>query len=97
MEKKLISTGDVRKIDGLGRIVIPAKLRRDLKIKTYDSLEMFVFEDQIRIQKYIAPCTFCGSIESIVNYKNQKVCKECFTELLNLNTQGAEGENNNEI
>ena len=88
MKNKLLSTGEVRKIDGLGRIVIPIKLRRGLNIKIYDSLEMFVFEDQIRLQKYIAPCIFCGSIEALFDYKNQKVCTNCFNELRTINFQG---------
>ena len=91
MEKKLLSTGEVRKIDGLGWIVIPVKLRKDLKIKINDPLEMFVNEDQIILQKYSTPCTFCGSIDSIIDYKNKKVCKDCFNELLTVNPQGTDG------
>ena len=88
---KLLSTGDVRKIDGLGRVVIPIKLRRDLDIEVGDPLEMFVNEDEIRLQKYSIPCVFCGSIESIIEYKNKKVCKDCFNELLTINPQGTDG------
>lgn len=90
MRNRILSTGDVRKIDGLGRVVIPIDLRRYLNIEVKDQLEMFVTEEQIRLQKYSAPCTFCSAIESIIEYKSKKVCKDCFNELLNIALQGTE-------
>lgn len=46
------STGMVRKIDGLGRVVIPMELRKVLAIKEKDAIEIFVDDNQIILQKY---------------------------------------------
>ena len=55
------STGIVRPVDALGRIVIPIELRRSLDINTDDSLEVFVQDDFIMLKKFEARCVFCGS------------------------------------
>ena len=56
------STGIVRPVDALGRIVIPIELRRSLDINTDDSLEVFVQDDYIMLKKFEARCVFCGKI-----------------------------------
>ena len=71
------STGIVRKVDELGRIVLPIELRRTLNINEKDSLEIFVDNDKIVLQKYEPACIFCGSADDIVNYKGRNVCAEC--------------------
>ena len=65
------STGIVRKVDELGRIVLPIELRRTLNINEKDSLEIFVDNDRIVLQKYEPACIFCGNADNIINYKGR--------------------------
>lgn len=71
------STGIVRKVDELGRIVLPIELRRTLDIAEKDSLEIYVDEDSIILRKYQPACIFCDNARDIVVYKGKNVCKEC--------------------
>lgn len=71
------STGIVRKIDKLGRIVLPKELRMTLNINEKDALEIFVDNSMIVLKKYEPACMFCGKMDDIVNYKGYNICKEC--------------------
>lgn len=75
------STGVVRRVDELGRIVIPMELRKTLNIVDKDPLEIFVAEDMIILKKYSPGCIFCGSMENVQQYKNKKVCRICLREI----------------
>lgn len=75
------STGIVRKIDELGRIVIPIELRRTLDINIKDSLEIFVDGEQIILKKYNPSCIFCGDARNVINYKGKNICKSCLEEI----------------
>ncbi|MDD6488586.1 MAG: AbrB/MazE/SpoVT family DNA-binding domain-containing protein [Clostridia bacterium] len=76
--------GCVRQIDKLGRLVLPADIRKSLNIVDgVDSVEFFVDDDSVIIKKYRPSCVFCNSAENIVNYKNQTVCQSCLDELRN--------------
>ena len=75
------STGIVRKVDELGRIVLPIELRRTLNINEKDSLEIFVDNDRIVHQKYEPACNFCGNADNIINYKGRNICEECILEM----------------
>lgn len=75
------STGIVRKIDPLGRIVIPIELRNSLNIDNNSELEIFVEEDQIVFKKYNEKCYLCDSNNDLIVFKNKKVCKKCIDEL----------------
>lgn len=77
------STGIVRRVDELGRIVIPIELRRTLDIEIKDALEIYVDKDQIILKKYEPACIFCGNAREVVNYKGKNICKECLQELKN--------------
>lgn len=79
------STGIVRKVDELGRIVLPIELRRTLDIEVKDSLEIYVDGSQIILKKYEPTCVFCGSSNSIVNFKEKNVCQTCLNELMDSN------------
>ena len=59
------STGIVRKVDELGRIVIPIELRRTLDIGIKDSLEIYVEDDQIILKKYMPACSFCNNASAV--------------------------------
>ncbi len=71
------STGIVRKVDELGRIVLPIELRRTLDIAERDALEIYVDEDRIILKKYLPACLFCGNAKDIVDYKGKNICPDC--------------------
>lgn len=75
------STGVVRKVDELGRVVIPIELRRTLEIGEKDSLEIFVQGESIILRKYEPACIFCGNAADVEIYKGKRVCKLCLEEL----------------
>lgn len=69
--------GIVRTIDSLGRIVLPADLRRNLGYGVDEALEIFVEDDKIILKKYSPTCLFCGSAENTVKYKDKLICVGC--------------------
>ena len=71
------STGIVRKVDELGRVVIPIELRRTLGIDEKDALEIYVDNERIVLKKYEPACIFCNSAEDVQNFKGKLVCKSC--------------------
>ena len=75
------ATGIVRKVDQLGRIVLPIELRRTLGIEIRDPLEIFVENDSIILRKYAPACILCGEAGDLVEYKGKMVCRECLKEL----------------
>ena len=75
------STGMVRQLDTLGRIVIPVVLRRTMDLSLKDTLEIFVDGDQIILKKYHPACVFCNDARDVVSYKGKLVCKRCLAEL----------------
>ncbi len=78
---KLKSTGIVRKVDELGRIVLPIELRRTLGIDIKDSLEISVNGPQIILSKYEPACIFCGSAKDVKTFKEKKICQKCSEEI----------------
>ena len=75
------STGIVRKVDELGRIVLPIELRRTMNSEVKDALEIYVDGDQIVLKKYEPSCIFCGNAKDIIHYKGKNVCSACAHEL----------------
>ncbi|SMB89324.1 transcriptional regulator, AbrB family [Thermanaeromonas toyohensis ToBE] len=73
----LKSTGVVRKVDELGRIVIPIELRRTLGIEEKDALEIYVDQEKIILKKYEPACVFCGNAENVTNFRGKNVCRDC--------------------
>ena len=78
------STGVVRKIDELGRIVLPSELRRIFGIHEGDQLEISVNGEQIILQKRLDLCLFCGAEEPAIEYRDRMVCENCAGELSKL-------------
>ncbi|MEX2355521.1 MAG: AbrB/MazE/SpoVT family DNA-binding domain-containing protein [Thermaerobacterales bacterium] len=76
------STGIVRKVDELGRVVIPIELRRTLDIHEKDSLEIYVDGDKIIFRKYEPACVFCGNAADVENFKGKNVCRSCITAMV---------------
>lgn len=75
------STGIVRKVDELGRIVLPIELRRTLDIAEKDSLEIYVDDNKIVLKKYEPSCVFCGSSKDVIIFKGKNICHNCLNEL----------------
>ena len=73
----LKATGIVRKVDELGRIVLPIELRQSHDIKTKDSLEIFVDDEKIVLRKYQAACIFCKNAQDVINYRGKMICQDC--------------------
>ena len=71
------STGMVRKMDSLGRVVIPIELRRTLGIDIKDSIEIYVDKDMIILRKYNPGCTFCGEMGDTLEMSGKPVCIKC--------------------
>ena len=71
------STGIIRKVDDLGRIVLPIELRRSLDIAERDELEIFMEGDRIILKKYEPACIFCGSDRRLTSFRSKNVCQDC--------------------
>lgn len=75
------STGIVRKVDELGRIVLPIELRRTLDIAERDALEIYVDGASIVLKKYQPACIFCGDSKDVSTFKGKNICANCMREL----------------
>ena len=75
------STGIVRKIDELGRIVLPMELRKTLNLNIKDSIEIYVEGESIILKKYEPCCIFCGEATNVTQFKGKNVCDKCKNEL----------------
>jgi len=75
------STGIVRKVDELGRIVLPSELRTTLNIKEKDPLEIFIEDSRIILKKYEPSCTFTGIMDGLIEYKGKKVSIRAIKEM----------------
>mgnify|MGYP000624650369 FL=1 len=78
------STGIVRKVDELGRIVLPIELRRTMDIAEKDAIEIYVDGPSIILRKYEPTCIFCGDAKNITNYRGKNICPSCLKELKKL-------------
>ena len=78
------STGIVRKVDELGRIVLPIELRRTLDIAEKDALEIYVEGSSVILKKYKPSCIFCDTTKDIVVFKGKNICPKCLKELKEL-------------
>lgn len=78
------STGVVRKVDELGRIVVPIEIRRVLNIAVKDNLEIYVEGDMIILKKYHPACIFCEEAQNVISYKGKMICRNCLSELYQL-------------
>jgi len=73
----LKSTGIIRRVDDLGRIVIPMELRKSFGIDVRDPIEIHIEQDKIVLSKHSKSCLFCGSIKNINVYRGKKICSKC--------------------
>lgn len=77
----LKSTGIVRKVDELGRVVIPIELRRTLGISEKDALEIYVDGERIILKKYEPACIFCGNAEKVTHFRGKIICSDCLSDM----------------
>ena len=75
------SNGIVRKIDDLGRIVLPIEQRRILEIGDRDSLEIFIEDNMLILKKYQPACIFCGNAKDVITFKGRNICPNCINEI----------------
>lgn len=78
------STGIIRKVDELGRIVIPMELRNKLDILEKDPLEIFVEGSSIILKKYNPNCIFCGNSKDLYVYNDKLICAKCKDKIAHL-------------
>ena len=75
------STGLVKKIDELGRILIPKEVRASMELDSKDSLEIFIENDRIILQKYQPSCIFCNNADNILFFEGRRICASCLSKL----------------
>ena len=71
------STGIIRKVDELGRVVIPIEIRNQFNIAEKDPIEIYVDGSSIVLKKYEPNCIFCGNTENLINYNDKLICEDC--------------------
>ena len=79
------STGIVRKVDELGRIVLPIELRRTLGIEEKDRIEIFVEGESVILRKYQPACIFCDNAKDLILYKGKNICPDCIRSMVRQN------------
>ncbi len=77
------STGIVRKVDELGR-VIPIEIRNKFDIAEKDPIEIYVDGSSIILKKYEPNCIFCGNSKNLISYKDKLICSKCAQKLSSL-------------
>lgn len=81
----LKSTGIVRKLDAMGRVVLPMETRRLFNLTAENSaVEIYRDEDSIILKKYVPSCIFCGNSDDVVEFMGEKVCRDCVEKLQSL-------------
>lgn len=71
------STGIIRKVDELGRVVIPIEIRNKFNIAEKDPIEIYVDGSSIILKKYEPNCIFCGNSKNLIEYKDKLICDKC--------------------
>ena len=71
------STGIIRKMDELGRVVIPIEIRNQFNIAEKDPMEIYVDGSSIVLKKYEPNCIFCGNTENLISYNDKLICESC--------------------
>lgn len=75
------STGIIRSIDELGRIVVPKEMRLKMGIESQDPIEIYVEGDKIILKKYENSCAFCDGNENLTEFKGKMLCPSCIKEI----------------
>ena len=75
------AAGYLVRVDNLGRIVIPVRIRRSMELEPDTCLELFTEDNRIVMSKYGATCVFCGKDENLTPYKDKHICADCLKDL----------------
>lgn len=78
------STGIIRRVDELGRVVIPIEIRNKFDIAEKDPIEIYVEGSSIILKKFEPNCIFCGSTKNLVEYQSKLVCDKCSAKICDL-------------
>ena len=78
------SLGIIRRIDEVGRIVLPKELRETMDIDCKTPFEIYTDEDTIILKKYMPSCIFCGEADNVTQYEGKNICKNCINKIANL-------------
>ena len=73
--------GVVRKVDELGRIVLPINIRQTMEISSGDAVEIFTDDGRIILQKYQPACVFCNNADNIVFFNGKRICEDCLSKI----------------
>ena len=84
------ATEIVRKVDQLGRIVLPKELRRTYKLDVGDGIEIYTEADMVVLKKYKPSCIFCGESRDVSDYRGKKICADCLEEMKGEDIKSAE-------
>ena len=91
------STGIIRKLDELGRVVIPIELRNKFNISEKDPIEIYVDGSNIILKKYESNCIFCGKSDRLKEYKDKQICMSCLKKISSLNEKNSKIIKNNKM
>lgn len=75
------AAGYLVRVDNLGRIVIPVRIRRSMELESDTCLELFTEEDRIVMRKYQDTCVFCSKDENLIQYNDKHICADCLKAL----------------
>ena len=75
------STGMVRMVDHLGRIVLPIEIRKTMDIKEKDPIEIYTDENKIILMKYHPACVFCSNADNVVYFNGKRICEDCLKKI----------------
>lgn len=81
------STGIIRRVDELGRVVLPIELRNKFGITEKDPMEIYVDGSSIILKKYEPNCIFCGNSKKLIDYQGKQVCEKCAEKIGNLKSE----------
>ena len=81
------STGVIRRVDELGRVVIPIELRTQFGISEKDPMEIYVEGNSIILKKYQPNCIFCGGSKKLLDFEGKLICKKCASNISKINEE----------
>ena len=81
------STGIIRRVDELGRVVIPIEIRTQFSISEKDPMEIYVDGNSIILKKYQPNCIFCGNSKKLINFEGKLICKKCANNISKINSE----------
>ena len=81
------STGIIRRVDELGRVVLPIELRNKFGITEKDPMEIYVDGNSIILKKYEPNCIFCGSSKKLVEFEDKVICQKCADKISKLKAE----------